>query len=76
MPFEMFSTTENVSRHGFCCGVNVPLDPNDLVELFLWTRTARRFAGRARLVWLDWPGPPSCQDAASASVEEPLEWIF
>ena len=76
VPFEMFSTTENVSRHGFCCGVNVPLDPNDLVELFLWTRTARRFAGRARLVWLDWPETALMPRCGFRFVEEPREWIF
>ena len=75
-PFELLTTTENVSRHGFCCGVNVPLDPNAIVELFLWTRTARRFAGRARLVWLEWPETALMPRCGFRFVEEPLEWIF
>ena len=75
-PFEIFTTTENVSRHGFCCGVNVPLDPNAIVELFLWTRAARRFAGRARLVWLEWPETALMPRCGFSFVEEPKEWIF
>ena len=75
-PFELLTSTENVSRHGFTCGINVLLNDNATVELFLWTRTARRFTGRARLVWLDWPDTALMPMGGFRFVEEPREWIF
>ncbi len=75
-PFEILTSTENVSRHGFTCGVNVPLGENAIVELFLWTRTSRRFAGQARLVWLEWSDTALMPTGGFRFVEEPREWIF
>jgi DNA-binding response OmpR family regulator len=53
--FEALASTDNVSRHGFASSLNVLLSQNAVVELFLWTRTAHRFIGQARLVWFDCP---------------------
>lgn len=75
-PFEILTSTENVSRHGFTCGINVSLSENAIVELFLWTRTARRFAGQARLVWLEWPDTALMPTGGFRFLEEPREWIF
>jgi DNA-binding response OmpR family regulator len=75
-PFEILTSTENVSRHGFTCGMNVPLSENATVQLFLWTRTAHRFAGEARLVRLDWPDTALMPMAGFRFIEEPREWIF
>ena len=74
-PFEILTSTENVSRHGFACGVNVPLSQNTVVQAFLWEPTAHRFAGQAVLVWRE-----SLEIAAPRCgfrfLEEPREWIF
>jgi len=75
-PFEILTSTENVSRHGFTCGVSVPLAENAIVELFLWTKTARRFAGQARLVWLEWHDTALMPTGGFRFLEEPREWIF
>lgn len=75
-PFEMLTSTENVSRHGFTCGVNVRLNENAVVDLFVWTRTSRRFTGQAKLVWLDWPDMALMPLAGFRFVQEPVEWIF
>lgn len=75
-PFEILTTTENVSRHGFACSLDVALNQNAVVELFLWTRTAHRFVGQARLVWLDSPEAALKQKCGLRFIEDPREWIF
>jgi DNA-binding response OmpR family regulator len=75
-PFEVFTSTENVSRHGFACSLEVMLSQNAVVELFLWTRTAKRFVGQGRLVWLESPETVLTQRCGFRFVEEPREWIF
>jgi DNA-binding response OmpR family regulator len=74
--FELLTSTENVSRHGFTCAINVPLDENALVDLFLWTRASCRFAGQARFIWLKWPDTALMPVAGFRFVEEPREWLF
>jgi len=74
--FEIVASTEDVSRHGFSCSLSVLLSQNAIVEVFLWTRTARRFIGQAKLVWLSWPAMASMPTCGFRFVEEPREWIF
>jgi CheY-like chemotaxis protein len=73
--FEVLTSTENVSRHGFACGVNVSLKQNAVVQVFLWEPTAHRFAGQAVLVWREGLeiAAPRC---GFRFLEEPREWIF
>ena len=73
--FEILTSTENVSRHGFACGVNVSLKQNAVVQVFLWEpdgppvcRTGR--AGLARKLEI---AAPRC---GFRFLEEPREWIF
>jgi DNA-binding response OmpR family regulator len=75
-PFEILTSTENVSRYGFACCLDVVLSQDADVELFLWTRTAHRFVGQARLVWLECPETAPAQRCGFRFVEEPREWIF
>jgi len=75
-PFEVLSSTDNVSRHGFACSLDVILSHNAVVELLLWTRTAHRFVGQARLVWLESPEAVLTQRCGFRFIEEPREWIF
>jgi CheY-like chemotaxis protein len=75
-PFEVFSSTDNVSRHGFACSLDVTLNQNAVVELFLWTRTDKRFIGQSALVWFDCPETALTQRCGFRFIEEPHEWIF
>jgi len=75
-PFEILSSTDNVSRSGFACCLDVMLSQNAVVELFLWTRTAHRFVGQARFVWLESPEAVLTQRCGFRFIEEPREWIF
>ena len=73
--FEIFTFTENISRGGFACGLGVLLSKNAVVEVFLWTPSARRFTGEARLAWLKFPESPG-QMCGFRFLGEPHEWIF
>jgi DNA-binding response OmpR family regulator len=75
-PFEILTSTDNVSRKGYCCSLDASMPQNTVVELFLWTRTAHRFVGQARLVWLDSPEAALTQRCGFRFIEEPREWIF
>ena len=75
-PFEVLTSTDNVSRHGFACSLDVMLTQNAVVELFLWNRMAHRFVGQARHVWLECPETALTQRYGFRFVEEPREWIF
>jgi DNA-binding response OmpR family regulator len=74
--FEVLTSTENVSRHGFACSFDATLSQNTVVDLFMWTRAAKRFVGKARLVWLQSPETELTQRFGFRFVEEPREWIF
>ena len=74
--FETVTATEDVSRSGFSCSLSVLLNQNAIVEVFLWTRTARRFIGQAQLAWLRWPAMAPTPSCGFRFVEEPREWIF
>jgi CheY-like chemotaxis protein len=74
-PFEILTFTQDVSRRGFACGLNVLLGRTSVVEVFLWIPTAHRFTGEARLAWLKFPEKPE-QMCGFEFLGEPLEWIF
>ena len=74
--FEIVTSTEDVSRRGFSCSLSVLLSQNAIVEVFLWTRTVRRFIGQAQLAWLRWPEMAPTPSCGFRFIEEPREWIF
>jgi two-component system cell cycle response regulator DivK len=74
--FEIVTSTEDVSRRGFACSLNASVKQNAIVEVFLWTRTSRRFVGQAQLVWHTWPAMASMPSCGFRFIEEPREWIF
>jgi CheY-like chemotaxis protein len=74
-PFEILTFTQDDSRRGFACGLNVLLGRTSVVEVFLWIPTAHRFTGEARLAWLKFPEKPE-QMCGFEFLGEPLEWIF
>jgi CheY-like chemotaxis protein len=73
--FEILTFSENVSRRGFACGLNVPLGRNAVVEVFLWIPTAHRFTGEARLAWVKFPETLE-QMCGFEFLGDPREWIF
>ena len=73
--FEHLVFTENVSGRGFACGLQIPLNRNAVVEVFLWIATAHRFTGEARLAWVKFAGTPE-QMCGFEFLGEPREWIF
>jgi DNA-binding response OmpR family regulator len=73
--FEALVFTENVSRRGFACGLSASLKRNAVIEVFLWTPTAHRFTGEARLAWLQHTETPA-QICGFQFLGEPREWIF
>ena len=75
-PFEIVTSTEDVSRRGFSCSLHVLLHEHAIVETFLWTRTARRVIGQAQLTWLRWPEMAPTPSCGFRFVEDPREWIF
>ena len=75
-PFEILTSTEDVSRYGFACSLDISLSRDACVEVFLWTRTAHRFVGQARFVWQESPEAVLTQRCGFRFVEEPREWIF
>jgi DNA-binding response OmpR family regulator len=74
--FEVLASSDNVSRHGLASSLGVLLSQNAVVEIFMWTRTAHRFIGQVRLVWLESPEATLTQKCGFRFVEEPREWIF
>jgi len=74
--FEIVTATEDVSRRGFSCSLNAVLSEKAVVEVFLWTRPARRFVGEAQLAWLEWPEMAPSPSCGFRFVGEPREWIF
>lgn len=74
--FDIVTSTDDVSRRGFACSLNSVLKPNAIVEVFLWTRTSRRFVGQAQLVWITWAAMASMPSCGFRFIEEPREWIF
>src|SRR4029077_6514753 len=74
-PFEILTFTEDVSRRGFSCGLNVLLGRNAVIEVFLWIATAHRFTGEARLAWAQF-AETQAQMCGFEFLGEPREWIF
>lgn len=73
--FETLVFTENVSRRGFACALNLSLKQNAAIEVFLWMPAAHRFTGEARLAWSRSPDTPA-QICGFQFLGEPREWIF
>jgi DNA-binding response OmpR family regulator len=73
-PFELFTTTENVSLNGFECSCTAVLEQGAMVDVFL-CRDGEPYAGMARAVRAEW------RDASNPLygfrfVGKPAEWVF
>lgn len=61
-PLEFRAVTENVSRGGFLCACNVPLEQGSAVDVFSWDER-EYYLGKARLVRIEQAGTPSSRYA-------------
>ena len=73
-PFELFTTTENVSLNGFACSCTAVLEQGATVDVVL-CRDGESYAGTARAVRAEW------RDASNPLygfrfVGKPAEWVF
>jgi DNA-binding response OmpR family regulator len=73
-PFELFTTTENVSANGFFCGCTAELEKDATLDVFL-RHEGEHYAGTARVVRTE-SGDTPCPRYAFRFVEKPAEWII
>jgi len=73
-PFELVTTTIDVSPSGFLCNCSQPIGYDARVSVFLLGR-GERLVGRAHRVRSDWQGRP-WQRVAFVFREDPTEWIL
>lgn len=73
-PFELHTVTENVSAHGFLCGCNVAVKKDDVVEVYLMAAKPQ-FAGKARIVRVDFPATPA-QMCGFRFEQSPVDWVL
>lgn len=71
---DVLTVTEMVSANGFLCAYQPPLADDALVEVYL-ARNGQQFAGKARVVRVDWPGTPG-QRIDFRFIDKPVEWIL
>ena len=73
-PFELFTTTQNVSVNGFLCGCAVALEKDAAVDVFL-CREGEHYAGTARAVRAEWRDAPNPL-YGFRFVSKPAEWVL
>jgi CheY-like chemotaxis protein len=71
---DVLTVTETVSANSFLCAYQPPLAEGTLVEVYL-TKDRQQFAGKARVVRVDWSGTPG-QRADFHFIDKPTEWIL
>jgi two-component system cell cycle sensor histidine kinase/response regulator CckA len=73
-PFELFTTTENVSATGFLCGCTAALEVNATLDVFL-CHEGEHYAGTARVIRTE-SGETPCPRYAFRFVKKPVAWIL
>lgn len=73
-PFELFTTTENVSVNGFLCSCTTVLEKDVTVEVFI-CREGEHYAGTARAVRAEWPDTPNPR-YGFRFVSKPTQWVL
>jgi DNA-binding response OmpR family regulator len=74
IPFELFTTTENVSANGFLCGCTAALEKDGILDIFLCNE-GEHYAGTARVVRTESSDTP-CPRYGFRFVKKPAEWIL
>ena len=72
--FAILTATENASATGFLASCAVPLEKDAQVDVFLYAKS-ERFAGRARVVRIEWRDTPR-QRYGFQFVQKPSDWIL
>lgn len=72
--FELLTSTENVSAHGFLAGCSTSLKTGTVVEVFLMG-VGQQPVGKARVVRIEWPDTPG-QRCGFQFLSEPLNWVL
>jgi CheY-like chemotaxis protein len=73
-PFELFTTTENVSVNGFLCSCAVALEKDATVDVLL-CHEGEHYAGTARAVRAEWRDTPNPR-YGFCFVSKPSEWVL
>jgi DNA-binding response OmpR family regulator len=73
-PFELITTTENVSAHGFLAACAASLKAGSTADVFLMA-PGEQLAGKARVVRMEWPETPG-QRCAFRFLAEPSDWVL
>jgi DNA-binding response OmpR family regulator len=74
-PFELFTTTENVSVKGFSCSCGAELEKDTQVDVYLCHKGGEHLAGTARVVRAE-GCTKTCSRYAFRFVSEPNEWVL
>jgi len=72
--FEVLTSTENVSAHGFLASCHVPLKKDAVVEVFLMA-IGQQLIGNARIVRIEWPETPG-QRCGFQFLNQPIDWVL
>lgn len=72
--FELITTTDNVSAHGFLAGCSTALKTGCTVEVFVMA-AGQQLVGKARVVRVEWPETPG-QRCAFQFLAQPLNWVL
>ncbi len=73
-PFELLTTTENVSANGFLCGCTAAISKDATVEVYLCGED-EHYAGSARVVRTE-SHASGCSRYGFGFVEKPTKWIL
>jgi DNA-binding response OmpR family regulator len=73
-PFELFTTTENVSANGFLCGCIAALEKDAALDIFL-CHEGEHYAGMARVVRAEARDTP-CPRYGFRFLKKPADWIL
>jgi len=72
--FELLTTTENVSAHGFLCGCNEAVKKDAIVDVFLMS-VGQHPVGKARIVHNEWRETPG-QRCGFQFMGRPVDWVL
>jgi DNA-binding response OmpR family regulator len=72
--FELLTSTENVSAHGFLAACNTALKTGSIVEAFIMAAGQHPVA-KARVVRIEWPDTPG-QRCGFEFLSPPLNWVL
>ncbi|MGB6485114.1 MAG: response regulator [Candidatus Acidiferrales bacterium] len=72
--FDLLTSTENVSAHGFLASCSSALKTGSVVEVFVMG-AGQQPVGKARIVRIEWPDTPG-QRCGFQFLSEPINWVL